>query len=61
VIDAQRKLQMAAIKLSLFLRTPDGQPLLPDPTLLPDRFPGHTPPDVEGIQQDIQAALAARP
>lgn len=61
VIDAQRKLQMAAIKLSLFLRTPDGQPLLPDVTLLPDRFPGHTPPNVEQMQQDIQAALAARP
>jgi len=30
VIDAERKLQMAAIKLSLFLRTPDGQPLVVD-------------------------------
>ncbi len=61
VIDAQRKLQMASIKLSLFLRTPDGQPLLPDASLLPGSFPGHTPPDVEQLQQDIQAALATRP
>jgi outer membrane protein TolC len=61
VIDAQRKLQMASIKLSLFLRTPDGQPLLPDVSLLPGSFPGHTPPDVEQLQQDIQAALATRP
>jgi outer membrane protein TolC len=61
VIDAQRKLQMASIKLSLFLRTPDGQPLLPDVSLLPASFPGHTPPDVEQLQQDIQAALATRP
>ena len=61
VIDAERKLQMAAIKLSLFLRTPDGQPQLPDVALLPQGFPDHTPPDVEQMQQDIQAALAARP
>jgi outer membrane protein TolC len=61
VIDAERKLQMAAIKLSLFVRTPEGQPLLPDPTLLPSGFPDYTPPDVEHMQQDIQAALAARP
>ena len=39
VIDAERKLQVAAIKLSLFMRTSDGQPLLPDVGLLPDAFP----------------------
>jgi outer membrane protein TolC len=61
LIDAERKLQMAAIKLSLFLRTPDGQPQLPDVALLPHGFPDHAPPDVEQMQQDVQAALAARP
>jgi outer membrane protein TolC len=61
VIDAERKLQMAAIKLSLFLRTPDGQPLLPDVELLPDRFPDPVPPNVDEMQRDIQTALAARP
>ena len=61
VIDARRKVQAASIKLSLFLREPDGQPLLPDASLLPDRFPAHQPPESEQTQQDIQAALAARP
>lgn len=61
VIDAQRKLQAASIKLSLFLREPDGQPLLPDASLLPDRFPESVPPETDQTQRDIQAALAARP
>jgi len=61
VIEAQRKLQMAAIKLSLFLRTPDGQPLLPDASLLPGGFPEPAPPDPDPMQREIQAALAARP
>ncbi|MBM4092877.1 MAG: TolC family protein, partial [Planctomycetes bacterium] len=61
VIDAERKLQAAAIKVSLFLRTPEGHPLLPDVTLLPVCFPTADPPDLARLQQDIQAALAARP
>lgn len=61
VIVAERRLQMAAIKLSLFLRTPDGQPLLPGIELLPGQFPVPVPPEIEQMQRDIQAALAARP
>ncbi len=61
VIDAQRKLQAASIKLSLFLRESDGQPLVPDASLLPGGFPGHTPLEAEQTEGDIQAALAARP
>lgn len=61
VIEAERKLQMAAIKLSLFLRTPDGQPLLPDAELLPERFPAAAPPELERMQRDIQTALGSRP
>lgn len=61
VIDAERKLQAAAIKLSLFMRTPDGQPLLPDVELLPDRFPAAWRPEADRLQEEIQAALAARP
>jgi outer membrane protein TolC len=52
---------MAAIKLSLFLRTPDGQPLLPDAELLPERFPAAAPPELERMQRDIQTALGSRP
>jgi outer membrane protein TolC len=61
VIEAERKLQLAAIKLSLFLRTPDGQPLLPDAELLPQRFPAAAPPEIERMQRDIQTALGSRP
>jgi len=61
VIESQRKLQQAAIKLSLFLRTPDGQPQLPDGTLLPRSFPESAPPDLGQMDQMVQAALAARP
>jgi hypothetical protein len=61
VIESQRKLQRAAIKLSLFLRTPDGQPQLPDGLLLPRSFPESAPPDIGQMDQDIQTALAARP
>jgi outer membrane protein TolC len=61
VIESQRKLQMAAIKLSLFLRTPDGRPQLPSGDLLPERFPPSVPPDIQQMQRDIQTALATRP
>jgi outer membrane protein TolC len=61
VIESQRKLQMAAIRLSLFLRTPDGRPQLPSGDLLPERFPPSMTPDIQQMQRDIQSALAGRP
>jgi outer membrane protein TolC len=61
VIESQRKLQAAAIKLSLFVRTPDGRPQLPDGLLLPHSFPSFAPPDIDQMPQDIQMALASRP
>jgi outer membrane protein TolC len=61
VIAAERKLQEAAIKLSLFLRTPAGQPVLPARTRLPEDFPDYLLPDPNQLQDDIAAALAARP
>lgn len=61
VIESQRKLEMAAIKLSLFLRTPDGRPQLPTGELLPESFPVPDPPDSQQMQQDIQTALTTRP
>ena len=39
LIDAQRKLQQSAIKLSLFYRSVDGAPSLPPSSLLPPRLP----------------------
>jgi outer membrane protein TolC len=61
VIESQRKLEMAAIKLSLFLRSTDGRPQLPGGELLPESFPTPDPPDSQQMQQDIQTALTTRP
>ena len=61
VIEAERKLQATAIKLSLFLRAPAGQPVLPAQSRLPADFPSHVFPDASQLQDDTVAALAARP
>lgn len=61
VIESERKLQMAAIKLSLFLRDERGRPVIPDASLLPRDFPESEPPSAEKAQQDIAEALSARP
>ncbi len=44
VIESQRKLQAAAIKLSLFLRGRNGQPIIPNESQLPNAFPRTRPP-----------------
>ncbi len=59
-IDAERKLQQTAIKLSLFLRDELGQPVVPDTSQLAD-FPPPLPPPSDALDADIQAALANRP
>lgn len=61
VIEADRKLQAAAIKLSLFYRTPQGEPLVAEARLLPLGFPSPVQPDSERIDEDIAAALQVRP
>ena len=42
-VDADRKFRQAAAKLSIFLRTPAGDPLLPADELLPAEFPEDAP------------------
>jgi outer membrane protein TolC len=61
LIESQRKLQAAAIKLSLFLRDEQGQMLIPAEDHLPPAFPDHSAPDLQGLEQDIRTGLAARP
>ncbi len=61
LIDAQRKLQQSAIKLSLFLRTPDGQPRIPTEAQLPAAFPEAFSIDAEQMVADIQVAISNRP
>lgn len=61
LIESQRKLQSAAIKLSLFWRDANGQPVVPSPAQLPNAFPPAEMPGVDSLPNDIQTALAQRP
>ena len=61
LIEAERKLQQAAIKLSLFWRDPSGQPIVPGESQLPSKFPPHQVPPIERINEDIARAIEARP
>ncbi len=61
VIESDRKLQEAAIKLSLFLRKENGQPIVPHESQLPNAFPLSSPPAPQQLEADIARALAARP
>jgi len=61
LIDARRKLQQSAIKLSLFLRQQNGAPLLPTDAMRPESFPKPLSPDEATLEADIQIALANRP
>lgn len=61
LIEAQRKLQEAAIKLSLFLRDETGRTVLPTPTWVPPRFPEVTMWDPNRLEQDVALAVSNRP
>ncbi|WP_158545466.1 TolC family protein [Bremerella cremea] len=61
VIEAERKLQSAAIKLSLFFRNPEGEPLLPHESLLPGHFPPQLLPSEQDLQDAPATAIAASP
>lgn len=61
VISAERKLQAAAIKLSLYWRDASGAPVIPDESMLPMGFPGTPQLQQEQLQNDIADAVAARP
>jgi outer membrane protein TolC len=61
LIEANRKLQSSAIKLSLFLRDDAGDPVLPTPRELPTRFPQPTDPRSLDLESDISRALDQRP
>lgn len=60
LIEAERKVQLSAIKLSLYYRDPNGSPLIAPANLLPD-FPPPTPLHADQLDQDIQTALGQRP
>ena len=61
LIDARRKFQQSAYKLSLFLRDASGQPRVIDESHRPREFPRADDPSRHNRDADIQAAIANRP
>lgn len=60
-IAARQKLEQAAVKLSLFLRDADGDPLLVTDGRLPGGFPAALPPTASRLSRDIRFAKERRP
>ena len=60
-IEAGQKLDQAAIKLSLYLRNPQGMPVVPTRDQLPADFPATLPLDAMALAADVNWALENRP
>ncbi len=60
LIESQRKLKQTAIKLSLYYRDTEGEPIVPETEQLPD-FPAPQTIDAAKLSVDIDSALANRP
>ncbi len=61
LVAAERALEQAAIQLSLFLRTPEGETLLPSPEDLPQGFPKAKEHHHRPLEELIEDALLKRP
>jgi len=63
LISAERRLQQTAFDLSLFLRDPQGNPVVPAATRLPRSFAEQQPlpPDAERLRADVETAYNLRP
>ncbi len=61
LIEAERKLQQSGIKLSLFLRSADGAPLVPDESWMPGGFPLNISLIEHPVEEDIEIAQLNRP
>lgn len=60
-IAAERKLQEASFKLSMFWRAAHGAPIVPTPDRIPKGFPGLVELDMSAIEYDVELALNQRP
>ena len=60
LIDTQRKVAQSAAKLSIYLRTPDGEPRIAAIEEVPD-FPKPEPPDETWQSRLAQQAIQSRP
>lgn len=61
LVEAERKWQQSAIKLSLYLRNEAGEPVLPPPNLVPPLFPEPTDPDLDTLPRNVVVAIDRRP
>jgi len=61
VVDAEQKLQQAALKLSLFYRDKQQQPIAPAEGRLPKLIPEPNKPDAKQLLADVREALKKRP
>ena len=61
LIESSQKFQAAAFKLSLFLRDQQGNPLVPEPSLLPNDLPAVLQTEIPDLQAELANALANRP
>jgi outer membrane protein TolC len=61
VVAAERLLQQNAIELSLFLRDAEGEPVVPEPSRLPGRFPEPAPAGQAVGPVELESVLARRP
>ncbi|TNF32450.1 MAG: TolC family protein [Deltaproteobacteria bacterium] len=61
VVAAERVVQQAALKLSLFYRDAERNPVAPASARLPAAIPEPTPPVADALAEDIARALSARP
>jgi len=60
-IETQQAFREIAFKLSMFLRDPSGQPMVPSDEWLPTQFPRIDPPPASSFADDLAAALSRRP
>lgn len=61
LIAAERAWQQASIAISLYLRSPEGEPQIPSATRLPNVVSEPKPIDREQLARDIDIALLQRP
>jgi outer membrane protein TolC len=61
LIKARRSLEKAAIKLSIFWRDANCEPVIASEQLLPQLFPGSSRIEQSQLAQDIENAFAVRP
>ncbi len=61
LVAAERAMQQAGIKLSLFYRDGGGSPVLPPLNITPPEFPKTRAPNVRMVTKDVQIAWDQRP